>query len=233
MCINTLRPRQNGRYFADDIFKWIFLNENVWISIKISLKFVPQGSINNIPSLVQIMAWRRPGNKPLSESKWLVYRRIYASLGFNELTIYMQSCVWGNDGIFIFYICRPRWSVDNNNRHTGEIMTCLFDIANTMAPDDPAMQGTDVSTALVLPTCPEYSVLIPVRHISDCSGVQSAANANHVINGSYVTYTCNTGYGLGSDAQKTTWRGRCCNLNTLATKQNCASTCTAWVGMVN
>ena len=65
--INTLRPRQNGRHFADDIFKCIFLNENVWIPIKISLKFVPQGPINNIPALVQIMAWRRPSDKPLSE----------------------------------------------------------------------------------------------------------------------------------------------------------------------
>ena len=37
---NTLRPRQDGRQFPDDIFKWIFWNENVWISIKISLKFV-------------------------------------------------------------------------------------------------------------------------------------------------------------------------------------------------
>ena len=63
---NTLRPRQNGRHFADAIFKWIFLNENVWIPIKFSLKFVPQGPINNIPALVQIMAWRRPGDKPLS-----------------------------------------------------------------------------------------------------------------------------------------------------------------------
>ena len=63
--INTLRPRQNGRRFADDTFKRIFLNENV--SIKISLKFVPKGPINNIPALVQIMAWRRPGDKPLSE----------------------------------------------------------------------------------------------------------------------------------------------------------------------
>ena len=44
-----------------------FLNENVWIPIKISLKFVPKGRINNIPALVQIMAWRRPGDKPLSE----------------------------------------------------------------------------------------------------------------------------------------------------------------------
>ena len=65
--INTLRPRQNGRHFPDDIFKCIFLNENVWISIKISLKFVPKGPIDNIPALVQIMAWRRPGDKPLSE----------------------------------------------------------------------------------------------------------------------------------------------------------------------
>ena len=65
--INTLRPRQNGRHFPDDIFKWIFLNENVWISINISLNFVPRGPINNIPTLVQVMAWRRPGDKPLSE----------------------------------------------------------------------------------------------------------------------------------------------------------------------
>ena len=66
--VNTLRPRHNGRHFADDIFKCIFSNENVWIPIKISLKFVPTGSINNIPALVQIMAWRRPGDKPLSET---------------------------------------------------------------------------------------------------------------------------------------------------------------------
>ena len=64
---HTLRPRQNGRHFADDIFTWIFVNENIWILIKISLKFVPKGIINYIASLVQIMAWRRPGDKPLSE----------------------------------------------------------------------------------------------------------------------------------------------------------------------
>ena len=65
--LNTLRPRQNGHHFPDDIFKCIFLNENVWISIKISLKFVPNGPMNNIPALVLIMAWRRPGDKLLSE----------------------------------------------------------------------------------------------------------------------------------------------------------------------
>ena len=65
--INSLRLRQNGRYLADDTFKRILLNENVRIWIKNSLKFVPKGPINNIPALVQIMAWCRPGDKPLSE----------------------------------------------------------------------------------------------------------------------------------------------------------------------
>ena len=65
--INSLRPRRSGRNNADDIFKCIFLKENVWIPTIISLKFVPKGSINNIPALVQIMAWCHPGDKPSSE----------------------------------------------------------------------------------------------------------------------------------------------------------------------
>ena len=65
--VNILRPRQNGRHLTDDIFKYIFLKENVWISITISLKFVLKGLIDNIPSMIQIMAWHRPGDKPLSE----------------------------------------------------------------------------------------------------------------------------------------------------------------------
>ena len=66
-CLNTLRPRQYGRRFPDDVFKYIFLNENDWISLNISLKFIPKVRINNIPSLVKIMAWCRPGAQPLSE----------------------------------------------------------------------------------------------------------------------------------------------------------------------
>ena len=64
---NTLRPRQNGRHFADDIFKYISLNENVSIPIKVSPNFVPKGVIDNIPALAQIMAWHWPGDKPLSK----------------------------------------------------------------------------------------------------------------------------------------------------------------------
>ena len=43
-------------------FKCTFVNENVRISIEISLKFVPKGPVNNIPALVPIMAWCRPSN---------------------------------------------------------------------------------------------------------------------------------------------------------------------------
>ena len=71
LTLNTLSPGQNGRHYEDDIFKRIFLNENVWISIKISWKFVPKGPINKIPALAQVMAWRRPGDKPLSEPMML------------------------------------------------------------------------------------------------------------------------------------------------------------------
>ena len=43
------------------------VNEKFCISIRISLKFVPKGPINNKSALVQAMAWRRTGDKPLPE----------------------------------------------------------------------------------------------------------------------------------------------------------------------
>ena len=46
----------------------IFLNGNVWISNKFSLNVVPTVTVNNIPSLFKIMAWRLVGAKPLSET---------------------------------------------------------------------------------------------------------------------------------------------------------------------
>ena len=96
--LNTLSPRQNGRHFSD-IFQYIFLNENVWIPIKISLKFVPMGPFNNIQALVQIMDWCRSGDKPLSEPMMrLVYRHLYASLGLNELKHHLVHCY----GVFFF-----------------------------------------------------------------------------------------------------------------------------------
>ena len=85
--LNTLKPRHYGRHFPDDLFKCIFLNENVWISLTISLKFVPKVTINNIPTLVQIMAWRRPGDKPLSEPMMV---GLPTHIGLNELTYWAR-----------------------------------------------------------------------------------------------------------------------------------------------
>ena len=51
-----------------DIFNSIFFNENDRIPIPISLKYVARSPIDNKPVLVQVMAWRRKGDKPLSGS---------------------------------------------------------------------------------------------------------------------------------------------------------------------
>ena len=47
---NLSRPEQNGRHFADDNFRCIFVNDNFCILIKMSLKFVPNGPIDNNPA---------------------------------------------------------------------------------------------------------------------------------------------------------------------------------------
>ena len=52
---------------ADNIFKSIFLNKSDRILIQISLKLVPGNPVDNKPALVQVMAWRRTGDKPLLE----------------------------------------------------------------------------------------------------------------------------------------------------------------------
>ena len=72
--LNTLSSRQNGRHFTDDVFKCILLNESLLILLKISLKFVPKCPNNNIPSLVQ-------ATSHYLNHWWLVYWRIYTSLG--------------------------------------------------------------------------------------------------------------------------------------------------------
>ena len=107
--LNTLRLRQNGHHFTDDIFKCIFLNENLWISLKISLKFIPKVQINNILTLVQIMAWCHPGNKPLPEPMMVslpmhtcITQPRWIKLHFQLLQIILQypilSLQWRHNG---------------------------------------------------------------------------------------------------------------------------------------
>ena len=70
-------PEQNGRHFADDTFKCIFMNENLCTLIQISLQFVPKGPIDNIPALVQVMACRLFGAKPLPEPMLTQFTEAY------------------------------------------------------------------------------------------------------------------------------------------------------------
>ena len=65
--VNTLRSRQNGQHSAEDISKCIFALETYFIFIQITVRFVCKGPIDNKPTLVRIMDWRRTGDKPLSE----------------------------------------------------------------------------------------------------------------------------------------------------------------------
>ena len=58
MSLTHLSSGQNGRHFVDDIFRCIFENGNFCILIKISMKFVPKGPIDNNPALVEPMLTR-------------------------------------------------------------------------------------------------------------------------------------------------------------------------------
>ena len=65
--INSSSDGQNGRHVLHNILRWILINGQFCILINISPKFVTKGPIDNSPTLVRIMAWRRLGDKPLSE----------------------------------------------------------------------------------------------------------------------------------------------------------------------
>ena len=56
-------PPFRSQHFQMHVLEW-----NVWNELTISLKFVSKVQNNNIPALVQIRAWCRSGDKPLSDS---------------------------------------------------------------------------------------------------------------------------------------------------------------------
>ena len=61
----------------NDDFKYIFLNENDRILIRISPKFVPRRPIDKKPALVQVMACRRTGDKLLPEPMLAQFTEAY------------------------------------------------------------------------------------------------------------------------------------------------------------
>ena len=111
--VNTLRAGGNGQHFADDIFKRIFFNANVWTLIKISLKFVPKGRINNIQEFVQLMAWPRPGDNPLSEPMTdSLFTLVCIIYGLHECSISNQTLYWHpiiKPALFVHDEARPHF----------------------------------------------------------------------------------------------------------------------------
>ena len=90
--IETLRMRQNGHHFADDIFKCIFFIKNIWITIKISMKFIAKGPVGNNSTLVHIMAWHYLCQAIIWSNDGTVCWYINTALGLYELAITLQ--VW-------------------------------------------------------------------------------------------------------------------------------------------
>ena len=74
---SSLPPLDKMATSLADIFKCIFLNGNDRIPIRISMRFVPRSPIDNKPVLVQVMAWRRTGDKPLPELVQTQYTGAY------------------------------------------------------------------------------------------------------------------------------------------------------------
>ena len=81
----THLPGQNGHCLTDDIFKCIFLNENVWILIQFSLKFVPLGLVRH-----QAITWT---------NVVLVHWIIYSAL----VTMHIEWSL-GNVSCFFFFL---------------------------------------------------------------------------------------------------------------------------------
>ena len=104
MAVNFLTTISNA-------FSWI---KNIEISIEILLKFVSKGPTNNIPALVQIMAWRQATSHYLSQW-WLIYWCIYASLALNEfimpvlLYVLCDNKLLPSDGVYVVAATGSRW----------------------------------------------------------------------------------------------------------------------------
>ena len=101
-------------HFTEDICRCIFVNEKSCILIKISMKFAPNGPIDNNPALVQILAWHRVGDKPLSEPMLIrftdAYMRHYGEMSYlcNSVSCVTHTTV-GNVKVHFIIKCKTYW----------------------------------------------------------------------------------------------------------------------------
>ena len=144
--LNTMRPRQDGRHFPDYIFKSIFLNENVWIFIKISLAFIPKGPIKNIPALVYVMPWCRPGDKPLSEPMMinlLTHICVTRPQWVNTLRQRQNGCHFAGGSLRCIFLNENAWIL---------IISSKF-VLNSLRPSDAYMRRWTGSSLVQIMAC--------------------------------------------------------------------------------
>ena len=104
LTLPTITPllRRNWRHFTEGSFKCIFSYENVLILIKFALTFIPKCPINNILELVQVMAWHRLGDKPLSEPMIISLTHICVT---RRQWISIMACI-PSIHIWVLYHCK-------------------------------------------------------------------------------------------------------------------------------
>ena len=86
-----------------------------WFRLKFHLKFISNGPINNIPTLVQKMAWRRSGDKPLSEPMIISFL----------IHICVNRPQWGWAEMAAIFSGGKSWQYNNpNTTYTYEIYLC-------------------------------------------------------------------------------------------------------------
>ena len=95
-------------FFADDIFRCIFVNEAFCILVIISLKFILMGATDNNSALVYIMVWRRIGDKPLSEPMMTRFTDTYVALRGDELVRESTLCRSIYRHTFLMYMAGMR-----------------------------------------------------------------------------------------------------------------------------
>ena len=108
--LNTLRPGQNGRHSADDIFKCDFLKENFCILIHISLEFYTKGQIDNTSMLVKVLDWCQTSNKQLLES---MLAKMHPVVTWYQWV----HCIWNRD--IICCMCHRQDKINSSAPRTA------------------------------------------------------------------------------------------------------------------
>ena len=111
---------------------WNLLYCKIVLLIQISLKIVSKGPIYNKPTLVQIMAWRWVGNKPLSDQWWpglLMHKCITQSKWVNvKCLLLIVIWMWYNPSLEV-----TQWSL-LKQKHVQDqwlISSCVQEISLT------------------------------------------------------------------------------------------------------